>query len=189
MTSAKEVERLLRREVEPHRRLRAFAAMLGEESGLGTGGLMVVGGSAIEIYTDGGYVSGDIDLLVADRGKVEPLLKAWGFKHEGKLWTHDRLGLFVDLLGSENSGSNRLTRVVQTKYGKVRLGAIEDLLLKRLREVRYWSIREALAQAALLARLYTDEIDWTYVNFYAKQDGLEDLVAVLRGIEPARKRK
>jgi hypothetical protein len=73
--SAEEVEGLLLREAAPDRRLRAFAALLATESGLGTSGLTVVGDSAIEIYTNGAYVSGDIDFVVSEPGKVRQILR------------------------------------------------------------------------------------------------------------------
>ena len=69
MKSAAEVEGILGAELAPDRRLRTFAALLTADSGLGTSGLTVVGGSAIEIYTNGAYVSGDIDLVVAEPRK------------------------------------------------------------------------------------------------------------------------
>lgn len=180
MRSRADVERLLSSETAPDRRLRVFAALLTAESGLGTTGLTVVGGSAIEIYTNGTYVSGDIDLIVADRDPVVQRLRAWGFKDEGKLWVHEQLGLFVDMVGSYTSGSERLTRVVQTDYGEVRLGAVEDLILNRLREVRYWSERKALAQAILLASVIGEDLDWEYLRWHAARDKIEDLLEVVQ---------
>lgn len=180
MRTAAEVEELLLSEVPPDRRLRVFAALLGAASGLGTSGLTVVGDSAIEIYINGAYVSGDIDLVAADPDKVRQVLRAWGFRDEGKLWTHSKLGLYVDLVGRFNSGSNRLTRVVQTEYGSVKLGAIEDLIVKRLLETRYWGQKAALAQAILLTREYGADLDWDYIRFFSERDGLDDLVAEMR---------
>ena len=180
MTTEEAVDRILEAETAPDRRLRIFAALLGSESGLGTQGLTVVGGSAIEIYTNGAYVSGDIDLVVSNRVPVCEVLRRWGFKDEGKLWVKDRLGLFVDLLGPYESGSRRLTRIVQTKFGDIRLAAVEDLLLKRLREARYWKQRPALAQAVLLLRIAGSDLDWEYIAFFAQRDAIEDLVKFVR---------
>jgi hypothetical protein len=178
--TALELEELLLSETAPDRRLRSFAALLAADSGLGTSRLTVVGGSAIEIYTNGSYVSGDIDLVVADPTAVKRVLRSWGFKDEGKLWTHAKLGLFVDIVGKLNSGSDRLTRVVQTEYGSLRLGAVEDLIVKRLLEVRYWGQKAALAQAILLTRQYGADLDWEYIDFFSKKDGLHDLVTEMR---------
>jgi hypothetical protein len=74
---------LLLREKAHDRRIRLFSALLAKESGLGTEGLTVVGGSAIEIYTEGDYVSADIDLVVDSRPSVTAVLERWGFRDEG----------------------------------------------------------------------------------------------------------
>jgi len=180
MTTAREVESILAAEKTPDRRIRSLAALLTAESGLGTDGVLVVGGSAIEIYTGGAYVSGDIDILVTDREQAARVLRSWGFRDEGKMFTKPSLDLYVDLMQRENSGSARLTRILSTRFGPVRLGAIEDLIVKRLRETRFWSQPKALAQAILLAQRFDREIEWAYVEFFAKQDKLEDLLEAVR---------
>jgi hypothetical protein len=83
MTTAKEVSALLS-EAAPGMRTLYFGAVLAREARIVRGRLVIVGGSAIEIYTRGGYVSGDID-IVADRDRVRPVLEAWGFRHEGRI--------------------------------------------------------------------------------------------------------
>ncbi len=69
---------------------------------------------------------------------------------------------------------------MQTEYGSIRLGAIEDLIIKRLREARYWGEKSALAQAILLTRQYGADLDWDYIAFHSKKDHLDDLVAELK---------
>ena len=61
---------------EPYIRDRAFGALLARETGLGEERLAVVGGSALEIYTAGDYVSEDIDIVAEDSGKVEAVVVA-----------------------------------------------------------------------------------------------------------------
>jgi len=177
---ADDVRRILLAERKPDKRLRLFGALLSGESGLGISGLTIVGGSAIELYTGGAYVSGDIDVIVSDRKPVEQVLRSWGFKDEGKLWTNDELGLFVDLMQRDLTGSSTLTRVIETSYGPLRLGAIEDLILKRVLEARYWAQKNALAQAILLVTRYGRELDWEYIDFKAKREQIQDLVQELR---------
>ena len=87
MTTTAEIDRILLDGRPPVVRLRTFATLLAEESGLGTEGMTLVGGSAIEIYTQGDSVSGDVDLLVSDRERAASVLRKWGFRDEGKLLT------------------------------------------------------------------------------------------------------
>ena len=180
MRTRAEVREILLSEDSPDLRIRTFAALLSEESGLGTKGLTVGGGSAIEIYTRGAYLSEDVDILVDNKSRASKVLKSWGFKDEGELWTDPELRLYIDLMEHENTGSRRLTRVVQSEFGSVRLAAIEDLIVKRLLEARYWSQRPALGHAILLAKQYGRDLDWDYVRFFGKKDKIEDLVAEVR---------
>jgi hypothetical protein len=189
VTTTAEIDRILLDGRPPVVRLRTFATLLAEESGLGTEGMTLVGGSAIEIYTQGDSVSGDVDLLVSDRERAASVLRKWGFRDEGKLLTKDSLGLVVDLRAIANSGSRRLTRVIRTKYGGIRVAGVEDLVLQRLREVRFWKQGDdAYAQAVLLVERYGRELDWEYIGFFSKKESLENLVDDLRrraGLPPS----
>jgi hypothetical protein len=62
MTSPNEVQTILAKVREDDRRIRYFVAMLRCESGLGPDDVVVVGGSALEIYTKGANVSDAIDV-------------------------------------------------------------------------------------------------------------------------------
>jgi len=165
-----EAGRLLLAENQPDRRLRVLSALLTRESGLGIDGLMIVGGSAIEIYTGGDYVSGDVDYVTDSREAVARVLRSWNFTDKGKWFSKDEWGLFVDVMETQGTGSRRLTRVIDTKVGPFRIAGIEDLLIKRVREAIHWQDRkEAFDQAVLLAR-HADRVDWRYIEFYASQE-------------------
>jgi len=83
MTTPREVESILARAKGDDRRILYFAALLRREAGLGPDDMVVVGGSAMEIYTEGAYVSGDIDIC-APRDPTVSVLTAWGFKKPGR---------------------------------------------------------------------------------------------------------
>ena len=97
--------------------------------------LIVVGGSAIEFYTEGAYMSGDIDFC---RNRLTPLplrlaqdlmgrLGATGGPRSWKVG-----GLFVDLLGFLENESLRPMNELETPYGKIRLIPPELLLVERV---------------------------------------------------------
>jgi hypothetical protein len=146
------------KEVEPYKRIRAFAALLAEESGLGSDRLTAVGGSALEIHTTGDYVSADIDLVAEEPRKVESVLVEWGFQKRGMFWELPEFGTSVQIVGRFDSGSSELSQVVLTPHGKVRLASMEDILWKRIYESRGWNRLAALDEAALLVRRYWDRI-------------------------------
>ncbi|MGA8536023.1 MAG: hypothetical protein WB789_01355 [Thermoplasmata archaeon] len=176
-----EVGKLLLRESAPDRRLRIFAALLAKESGLGTDGMTVVGRSAIEIYTEGSYLSEDIDLVVDSRAQITTALARWGFRDHGKGWSKQEWGLFVDPMQTPMSGSRRHTQVVSTPFGPFRISGIEDLIIRRVRESVAWQNREeAFAHAVLLVEFGKSEIDWEYLDHFARREGWERQLAELR---------
>ncbi len=102
--------------------------------------LMVVGGSAIEFYTEGAYMSGDIDFC---RRRLEPvplrlaqeLMGRMGATGGPRSWKVG--GLFVDMLGLLENESTSLIRELQTPYGPVSLLPAELLLVERVLAATY----------------------------------------------------
>lgn len=96
--------------------------------------LVVVGGSAVEFYTEGAYMSGDIDLC---RNTLAPIplrqaqdimaqLGATGGPRSWKV-----AGLYVDLLGLLENEAQTPLRTVQTRYGPISLMPAELALVER----------------------------------------------------------
>ncbi|MCI4361408.1 MAG: hypothetical protein L3J91_06850, partial [Thermoplasmata archaeon] len=135
-------------------RILYLSALLAAAIDQGVGSVIVVGGSAIEIYVSGRYVSDDID-LVAARPPAIRVLESWGFRTEGRTWFHDEWKLDVDLVRDPSgyTGSRDRTREMATPFGPVRLAAPEDLIIRRLAEAKHWQGRKtvALEQAVMLA--------------------------------------
>lgn len=155
-----------------------LGALLSREVGMA---VVIVGGSAIEGYTSGMYISGDVD-LVGERNSIIRGLEGWGFRKEGRLWSRRDLNLWVDPVGREYSGDERRLRTVTTPYGRVRLASIEDLIAKRLIETKVWPRggTDLFDQAVALAAEYDRDIDWEYVTRVARKGLAEDLVPELR---------
>lgn len=143
--------------------------------------VVIVGGSAIEVYTNGMYVSGDID-VVGERRSIISALERWGFHREGRLWARPDLELWLDPVGRGYTGDVRKLREVSTPYGPVRLASVEDLIAKRLIEAKVWprAGTEMFDQAIALAAEYGDDVDWDYVTLVAKRERADDLVLELR---------
>lgn len=177
MRSAADVETELRSARGEDRRILTFAALLRQEAELGIDDLVVVGGSAIEIYTEGAYVSGDVDIC-APRDPIQSVLTRWGFKKPGREWARLDWKIVIDVVAPRPSGSMRLTRVVDTPYGQVRLGAVEDLILGRIALIKFWREPNEWANAELLINL--PRLDWEYLADRARRDDVVDELALLR---------
>ncbi len=131
----------------------------------------------MEIYTEGAYVSGDIDVC-GPRDPIASALAAWGFKKPGREWARLDWKIVLDVVGPWVSGSMRLSRVVETPYGTVRVGSIEDLIIRRLALVKFWNEPDEYRNARLLALL--PGRDWDYLAFQSRIEGLSAELARLR---------
>ena len=132
--------------------------------------LVVVGGSAIEILTDGAYVSGDLDLChvtaanlpLRQRQEVMGLL---GTKGGPRSW--QVAGMFVDLLGQVETFSRTPFRHVQAPYGEVLLMKPEDLFVERVLvsvyPQEYLPARDCARKLASLALGGALDLDWSEV--------------------------
>lgn len=176
MTTVADVARVLESTPEKYNRTLYFAALLARASG---SEVVVVGGSAIEIYTRGGYVSGDIDIR-ADRGAIHRTLRRWGFEDHGRLWIRKDWQIAIDVVGDQYSGDTYRATSVLTPHGPVRLAVVEDLFVKRLASAKHWRVRVALDEADLLWRDYRRDMDEAYLDRQARAYDVTDLLAEFR---------
>jgi hypothetical protein len=186
VTEWETVRRILTGESRLEMKILTFAALVAREAGIDSESVVVVGGSAIQVYSESAYVSMDVDLVaVGRRTEIEAVLVRWGFEGNPglRLWSRDDLGFTLDLFTREYSGDYYKTRVMSTRYGAVRVAGVEDLFLKRLDCVRSGSGNQELdlETAQLLLDNFGDEFDWSYVERIARRQLTSQLVEQLRG--------
>jgi hypothetical protein len=133
--------------------------------------LVVVGGSAIEILTEGSYTSGDLDLChataaalpIRDRQEVMGLLGAKGGPRNWEV-----AGMFLDLLGPAESFSRTPYRRIEAPYGTVLVMKPEDLLVERILVAVYPEENQAARACAkmLLSGILRGqiEVNWEEVQ-------------------------
>lgn len=167
---------------DPAVRAAVFAALVRVAAGLASDALIVVGGSAVEIYTRAAYASDDLD-IVGRRDALIPVLRAWGFqKSSRQLWSHSGWKIVVDLVKELDgyNGSRERTRLIATPYGSIRVEAVEDSIVRRLIQSKHWQVRGDFDWAVALAELEWASIDWSYAEAYAKAELVADLLAEVR---------
>jgi len=164
----------------PTERRLHFSALLAAACEVPADEFIIVGGSAIEIYTRGEYTSGDIDIVLSPSWDVGKTLRAWRFSKQGRLWVNEKLKIVVDFVQYPYTYDQSKTQVLVTPYGSVRIAAIEDLLIKRMISAKWWKRPGDLEHAKMLAILYRDRIDWRYVEQLATQFEVADLLSSLR---------
>jgi len=125
--------------------------------------LVVVGGSAVEFYTEGGYMSGDIDFCRKTLKAVPPRLmqeiaESLGGKGLGRNWLI--CGLYVDLLGILEAETILAERTVETPYGAVKVIPPELALVERVLYAEQDSECVASARQMMAAALKDANFDW-----------------------------
>ena len=125
--------------------------------------LVVVGGCAVEFYTEGGYMSGDIDFCRRSlRGlslrETADVLAPLGAKGMGRSW--QVCGLFVDFLGIAEMESAKDWRTLETPYGDVRLIPAELALVERILYAEQNAECAPSARQMMASALKDPEFDW-----------------------------
>ena len=165
-----ELERLLEGAEETLRRRLTFVGLLTVAvERLGWPPPVVVGGNAVEFYTDGDYPTLDIDLVGASE-PIAQVLGEWGFQREGRHWYDNRLNIVVEVPGSG------LTRAQLERAASVRVAGvtayvigIEDLIVDRLAACVFWEHAESCEWAKTL---YTgaSDLDADYLRARAREE-------------------
>jgi hypothetical protein len=144
--------------------------------------LVVVGGSAIEILTEGAYASGDLDvchaskaaLSVAERKEIMGLLNAKGGPR-----TWQVAGMYLDLLGPAESFANTPFRRIEAPYGSFLVMKPEDLLVERVLMTFYLGESQAALDCArILASVALREeikMNWDEVRRLANRPEYRNL--------------
>lgn len=145
---------------------------------------IIVGGTAVEFYTFGAYMTYDIDLVCANRHEALVQLKALGFEQSPspRHWYHEKLAMVIEIPDDQLAGSvERIARVEVGPYSAYVIG-IEDLVLDRLRAYVHWASPQDGEWAKRLLSLHQQAIDWPYlVEMASAEDGL---YAALRKFDP-----
>ena len=127
--------------------------------------LVVVGGSAVEFYTEGGYMSGDIDFCRKSLNAIPPrlmqeIISKLGGKGVARSW--EVCGLCVDLLGVLENESVLPNRELETPFGTVRIIPPELALVERILVAYYPPSSELLSTARkmMVAAVGDPDFSW-----------------------------
>jgi len=120
---------------------------------------VLVGGSVVSIYTEGAYVSGDLDFVQLDLKPwqlIEKIMLQLGFVKKTKHFTHPKckhlaveFGSFPLAIG-EDFAIKPITKKYKTKTLKIL--SPTDCIKDRLASYIYFQDRDCLDQAVLVAK-------------------------------------
>jgi hypothetical protein len=133
---------------------------------------ILVGGSAVDLYSLGGFSSIDLDLVVK-RKEIEPVLSEMGFKQKGKYY--QRKDDFIDVVGSDIR-DKRVQTVTVKGSGKIKVIGVEDLIVDRLCACKFWKSKTDCEQAEFLLKGYGKKLDRGYLEEKAEKADVIDKV-------------
>ena len=132
---------------------------------------ILVGGGALEFYTSGGYATADMDLALPSTKEVGAAFADLGFEREGRYWYHAELDLLFEAPAPAGLPGEDAPRTEAEIDGlRVVVIGVEDLLIDRLRAWVHWRSDEDGRWARRLALLYSERIDWHYVQERVAKD-------------------
>jgi hypothetical protein len=151
---------------DPTTRRLAFLALFSEEYRRRNGGRypVLVGGMAVELYTQGHYSTRDVDLLCKDERAWE-ILQEWGFERlpAKRQFYSENLDIALEILGdklvNEDPDAEARTEFVlfeglgEESPNRIRVIALEDLVLDRLNAALHWNSPEDRLWAEIMLEL------------------------------------
>jgi hypothetical protein len=123
---------------------------------------VLVGGGAVELFTGGAYVTGDLDFVGTVPPAVGKVLSGAGFTRHGRHWIHEEGKIFLEFPSTGLSPSEKAEN--RTFHGhRILIVSPEDLLVDRLSAWSYWDsqldgVNAYLLYRALVAELVHDRI-------------------------------
>lgn len=148
----------------------------------------IVGGAAVEHFTQGGYTTGDFDLVTPRQEDVYAVLREVGFEDEKRVG-HQRIGLIhpeldfgVQVVASslfDGRGSKLLLLPLEDDP-ELSFVSIEDLIADRIGQYNSapQGVEESLEQAFLLLKL-AENIDRAYLDKRIREESIDFTLAWL----------
>jgi len=155
----------LAEEANPARRRLVALALVADR--LAEDGIepILVGGAALQIYTEGGYATGDVDLALPNVPEVDRAFADLGFRKQGRFWVREDLDLLFEAPAPAGLPGETSPRTELDVEGlRVVIMGLEDLLLDRLRAAVHGQSDEDRRWARRLVLLYPERIDWGYLR-------------------------
>lgn len=154
-------------------------------------GVVLVGGAVVSVYSEGAYVSGDLDFVRAAlfAQNVEGAMAEIGFAREGRHFRHpDCPHLFVDFVsGPLGIGEDTRIEPAEASEGDVTIKILSptDSVRDRLAGFIHFGSRDYMDQAVLVAS--AQEVDWNKIERWCRGEGTngpEAFAELRRRVDP-----
>lgn len=128
--------------------------------------LIVVGGLSVEIYTEGGYSTQDIDFVGVGHEKIMSALLDLGFKRLGKDSLHEELKVYVEVPGSilEDSDEKYINQIITDDQFRLNVIGIEDIIKDRIRAYLHFKEYNQRDWIYQLIKRHLKNLDISYIE-------------------------
>lgn len=165
--------------------LAAFLSKLFRAKGMD---FILVGGATVQFYTQGTYLTKDIDVILRGDTKemIEEIMTSLDFVRTSnyRQFGNPLFKFSVEFPPSPiEIGGRTITNVdiIETSEGPLEIIRIEDIIMDRIIAGIEWKHQGSLEQAKLLWMKNKDRIDLAYLTDFAKKEGyLKTLNEVIR---------
>ena len=157
---------------------------------------VLVGGGALEFYTQGSYMTADIDLVIEGREQAKRVLEEMGFQHAlgERYWYNEELELSVEIPGDRLAGS--MGHIVAVDVGDGLTGyviGVEDLIIDRLTAYKYWKSLSDGEWAVAVLSIHLNDVDFDYLKGRAEEekiiDELEETINKAKNLQKRKRKK
>lgn len=133
---------------------------------------IIVGGFAVEIYTQSDYSTVDIDIVFSRWDLARDMLLKLGFKQHGKHFYHEKLFVSIEIPGDmlEDSDDEKVIKVNLPNGDSVFVIGIEDIILDRLRACKHWKSTADCEWGKRLFMIHRDHLDTEYMKECSTRD-------------------
>lgn len=140
---------------------------------------ILVGGSAVELFTRGAYVSADYDLVGFVPESVARKLKDVGFTRKGRYWIQEKEQIFLEFPSATLRVGEEF-RAFGESGREIRIISPEDLIVDRLLSLVYWGAKEDGVNAALIFSQNRRSLDLRRLRKRAKDESVEEALSKLQ---------
>ncbi|WP_321393814.1 hypothetical protein [uncultured Desulfuromusa sp.] len=137
--------------------------------------VVLTGGACVFLYTEGQYVSYDLDFierLTSSRRKLKRVLQEIGFEEEKRYFKHPDTDFFLEFpsgpLAIGDEPPWRLS-ILSFETGELQALSPTDCLKDRLAAYYHWNDRQCLKQALLIAE--KNDVNLAEIERWSKQEG------------------
>ena len=112
---------------------------------------VLVGGAAVELYSGGGYRTGDLDFVGTVSKDAAKRLEENGFERRGRHWVREQGEVFVEF-PSEELAVGEASVEIELDGTTILAISPEDLVVDRLAAWQFWDSEQDAVNAFLVAR-------------------------------------